>query len=56
MIPKTLFFFKKLNDCIQFLLGEQLKNNNFNDFNDKHLLKMFQRTMHMFPGSFSILI
>lgn len=40
-------------DCIQFLLLQQLKLNEFKDTNGE-LLKMFQKILHMFPGNCAI--
>jgi len=43
-----------LYDCIQYLLLQKLKQNSFKDF-DGSLLKMFEKTLHMFPGNYNLL-
>ena len=40
-------------DCIQFLLLQQFKMNQFKDSEEGSLLKMFQKILHMFPDNLS---
>jgi hypothetical protein len=42
-------------DCIQFLILQQLKLNEFKD-NDGGLLKTFQKILHMFPGTHFLIV